>query len=62
MRPVPGYAMDPSFEILLIAWSTDTGAGFKGKHSVLTLPVNDPFPEELLEALFQSGRCADDRA
>ena len=48
------YAMDPSFEILLIAWSTDTGAGF-GEAQCADLASGDPFPEELLEA-FQSGR------
>lgn len=43
------YASDPSFEILLIAWSVDEGDGF-GKTQCADLACGDAFPEELLEA------------
>ena len=47
------YATDPSFEILLIAWATDEGAGF-GETKCADLASGETIPRELLEA-FQSG-------
>jgi len=47
------YATDPSFEILLIAWATDEGAGF-GETKCADLASGETIPMELLEA-FQSG-------
>ena len=47
------YATDPSFEILLIAWATDEGAGF-GETRCADLASGETIPRELLEA-FQSG-------
>lgn len=36
------YATDPSFEILLIAWATDEGAGF-GETKCADLASGEPF-------------------
>lgn len=47
------YATDLSFEILLIAWATDEGAGF-GETKCADLASGETIPMELLEA-FQSG-------
>lgn len=43
------YAIDPSFEILLIAWATDEGVGF-GETKCADLASGETIPLELLEA------------
>ena len=42
------YTLDPSFEILLIAWATDEGSGF-GETKLVDLASGESFPQELLD-------------